>query len=432
MWELAEQDEARVLADRFARNWAREATKKSPSMLRALHRTFGRRFYIAGVPKLVHDWLQFAKPLLLHATITFVSSPTDSLLYGMGVLLGMLLSSTLATLLINYYFHQVLRTGAQLRQALRDRVFAKSLTLSNIERAGIEVGKVTNLVSNDVEKLVEETQWLHLVWSAPMQIVVVMFMLIRYIELIPALGGVIVLIITAPMNVKLSKEMGKYRKEYMKGADKRMKGLTEVVNGIRVVKFFAWENHYVDHLDGFRGEELSSLRTMVWWQQIMSIMFNLMPLLVTLVSFGLYTFLGHTLDAQTAFASYTLFNMLRFPLLLLPKLIADYTSVRVALVRIKDFLLTADSVDYVQHTSADSKVAVRAENASFNWGSASRNGGDSGHDSDGEGLLGHHDDEAEDRARGEATLKNISLEVQKGQLVMVVGAVGSGKQPVSA
>ncbi len=116
-----------------------------------------------------------------------------------------------------------------------------------------------------------------------------------------------------------------------------------------------------------------------------------------------------------------LFNTLRMPLGFLPMVIGGIVESKVALIRIQTFLLAEDidenAVENV--TSEDGKaisyarnhlflflsfsevkeVVIRAEDASFKWGGSSN-------------LF---------------SLQNLNFTVKRGELVAVVGTVGSGK-----
>lgn len=52
-------------------------------------------------------------------------------------------------------------------------------------------------------------------------------------------------------------------------------------------------------------------------------MLNSIPVVVTVVSFGVYTLLGGDLTPARAFTSLSLFAVLRFPLFMLPNLITQ-------------------------------------------------------------------------------------------------------------
>lgn len=107
---------------------------------------------------------------------------------------------------------------------------------------------------------------------------------------------------------------------------------------------------------------------------------------------------NHILDAQTAFVSLALFNIMRSPLLMLPIAIVSLIQGRVSVERISRYL-SEKELD-IQSICRDktSSYQVSLRRCSFSW-------------------------DQED----EPILKSISLDVAEGSLVAVVGPVGSGK-----
>lgn len=62
------------------------------------------------------------------------------------------------------------------------------------------------------------------------------------------------------------------------------------------------------------------------------------PVLVALASFSSFTLLGGQLTASVAFPALTLFNILRFPVMMFPNQIMNLVNARVALKRVQSFM----------------------------------------------------------------------------------------------
>lgn len=67
----------------------------------------------------------------------------------------------------------------------------------------------------------------------------------------------------------------------------------------------------------------SNWLTSCFWLQFNSFILNSIPVVVTLVSFGTFTLLGGDLTPARAFTSLSLFQVLRFPLNMLPNLLSQ-------------------------------------------------------------------------------------------------------------
>ena len=53
---------------------------------------------------------------------------------------------------------------------LIDMLYCKSLRVSSSAKAGLGVGSIVNLQSNDASKLWNLPQYLHMLWSGPFQV----------------------------------------------------------------------------------------------------------------------------------------------------------------------------------------------------------------------------------------------------------------------
>lgn len=88
-----------------------------------------------------------------------------------------------------------------------------------------------------------------------------------------------------------------------------------------------------------RKEELNIIRKVAYFNACTFIIWNITPFMVTLLSYATYVLMeGNVLDANVAFVSLTLFNILRMPLILIPMSIAIATQCWVAITRINNFL----------------------------------------------------------------------------------------------
>uniref|UniRef100_A0A8D1I175 Multidrug resistance-associated protein 1 n=1 Tax=Sus scrofa TaxID=9823 RepID=A0A8D1I175_PIG len=125
---------------------------------------------------------------------------------------------------------------------------------------------------------------------------------------------------------------------------------------------------------------------------------------VALCTFAVYVTIdkNNILDAQKAFVSLALFNILRFPLNILPMVISSIVQASVSLKRLRIFLsheeLEPDSIQRLPIKDVGTTNSITVKNATFSW------------------------------ARSDPpTLHGITFSIPEGSLVAVVGQVGCGK-----
>lgn len=103
----------------------------------------------------------------------------------------------------------------------------------------------------------EDTNKLDKVWSGPFQIVIALVLLYRTMG--PSIGaGVAVLVLAVPLNTFLARKMRTLQKVQMGNKDARVKLMNEVLNGIRVIKLYAWESPFLEKVT-LKGRGLFSL-----------------------------------------------------------------------------------------------------------------------------------------------------------------------------
>jgi len=260
----------------------------------------------------------------------------------------------------------------------------------------------------DVEKVQFLLYYSHLPWSAPLQIALALYFL--FAQLGPAVFvGLGIMILLIPINWIIQHHLFKFQAIQMKTKDERVKLMNEILSGMKILKLYAWERLFESRVQEVREREIHNLRLQSYLNSGMELAFQSSPFLVSLATFGAYTLLepNETLDAQKVFVSMALFNILKVPVIDLPRFISQIATSRISLKRINKFLNAEEkdphAVNWIQSTvpSEISKypaAAVTITNGKFTW--------------------------AEDDC---STLENINVSILKGQLVAVVGTVGSGK-----
>ncbi|KAJ7619563.1 hypothetical protein FB45DRAFT_931097, partial [Roridomyces roridus] len=117
-----------------------------------------------------------------------------------------------------------------------------------------------------------------------------------------------------PINSYLTSRDFKIKKEKAKVKDTRMAVLDELISSIKFIKFFAWEDRWVDRAMAARKAELGWMVKEYINNIIFSGLWSFAPISLSVVSFFIYIWLGNELTAGTAFTAIALFSMIRFAL----------------------------------------------------------------------------------------------------------------------
>ncbi|CAM0902867.1 unnamed protein product [Alopecurus aequalis] len=365
IWKLDNWDETETLYNRFQKCWNNELQKPKPWLLRALHSSLGGRFWLGGFFKIGNDASQFVGPTVLSLLLESMQKGDPSwngYIYAFAIFAGV----SLGVLAEAQYFQNVMRTGFRLRSTLIAAVFRKSLRLTNDSRKQFASGRITNLISTDAESLQQVCQQLHSLWSAPFRIVIAMVLL--YAQLGPAaLVGALMLALLFPIQTVIISKMQKLTKEGLQRTDKRISLMNEVLAAMDTVKCYAWEQSFQSKVQDIRDDELSWFRSAQLLAALNSFILNSIPVVVTVVSFGVYSLMGGDLTAAKAFTSLSLFAVLRFPLFMLPNLITQVVNCKVSLKRLEDLLL-ADERLLLPNPPIDPELpAISIKNGNFSW-----------------------------------------------------------------
>ncbi|XP_035783639.1 multidrug resistance-associated protein 1-like [Anopheles albimanus] len=372
-------------------------SKSIASILPALVKTFGGTFLFGSFLKLGQDLLTFASPQILKLLINFVSGD-DPMWKGLLYAITMFIVAGTQTLLLGQYFNRMFFVGLRIRTALISAIYRKALIISNSARKTSTVGEIVNLMAVDAQRFMDLTTYINMIWSAPLQIALALFFLWQILG--PSvLAGLAVMIILIPVNGVIANMIKTLQIKQMKNKDERVKLMNEVLSGIKVLKLYAWEPSFEQQVLKIRDKEVKVLKSAAYLNAGTSFIWSCAPFLVSLVTFATYVLVdeNNVLDASTAFVSLSLFNILRFPLSMLPMLISNMVQTSVSVKRINTFLNQEElDPDNVQHDEKES-APLLIENGVFSWGEE------------------------------ETTLKNINVRVERNQIVAVVGTVGSGK-----
>ncbi len=108
--------------------------------------------------------------------------------------------------------------------------------------------------------------------------------------------------------------------------------------GIKAIKLYAWEQSFKERILSLRHLELNQIRHVAYLEVIQSLVFGSTPILIALSAFAVYTAQGYPLTPAVAFPALALFNLLRFPITMLPWYLMEFINGWVALGRMQRFM----------------------------------------------------------------------------------------------
>ncbi|KAF5109565.1 hypothetical protein DV453_001484 [Geotrichum candidum] len=191
--------------------------------------------------------------------------------------------------------------------------------------------------------------------------------------------------------------------------DERVNKLNELLQSIRIVKFFAWESQFAKEVKDVREKELKVLKQRYLMWSLLDGFWIISPMLITLISFATYTLVqGKSLTSPVAFTSLALFNIMKLPMDQLSGMLSNILQGQVSVERIEQFLKEPETSKYKQlentPRTADSPH-IGFQKASYSWISSDAN-------------TDHKND---------FKLRDLDIDFKVGKLNVVVGPTGAGK-----
>lgn len=85
---------------------------------------------------------------------------------------------------------------------------------------------------------------------------------------------------------------------------------------MKAIKLYAWEEPYLERIEQLRNAELQDIQAAAMWGIVNTAIFFGGPVIISLASFTVYSLMGYPLTADVAFVALSLFNLLRFPVMM--------------------------------------------------------------------------------------------------------------------
>ncbi|KAI3455227.1 hypothetical protein Pfo_011890 [Paulownia fortunei] len=380
----------------------------SPSLFKTICSAYGWPYFCIGLLKVINDCLGFAGPLLLNKLIRFLQQGARNVDgYVLAISLGLV--SVLKSFLDTQYSFRLSQLRLKLRSSIMTIIYRKCLCVSLAERSKFSEGEIQTFMSVDADRIVNLCNSVHDMWSLPLQIGVSLYLLYKQVKF-AFVSGAAITILLIPVNKWIANLIANATKSMMEQKDERIRKTAELLTYIRTLKMYGWELLFASWLMKTRSSEVQHLSTRKYLDAWCVFFWATTPTLFSLFTFGLYSLMGHQLDAATVFTCLALFNNLISPLNSFPWVINGLIDAAISTRRLSKYLSCYESDIGPNNSSPifyDEKCdfkdpAVAVHDASCTWSSY-------------------------DEKEYDLVLEDVNLYVPKGFMVAIIGEVGSGK-----
>ena len=443
----------------FFRNWTQQVNgKKKPSLIKAIAKTFWREYAVLGFIQFFNDIVvRLSQPMFLGWLLDYFS-PTSVTTRETAFLHagGLVTLSAISAITINQYILGSFANGMKVRVATCSLIYRKSLKLSSTALGNTSVGKVVNLLSNDVSRFDIVSVFIHSMWLAPLLTIIVGILLYNEVG-VPGVIGMVVIAIVTPIQSYTGKLSSVFRLQTALRTDERVRLMDEIINGIQVIKLYAWEKSFKKLIYFARDKELKVIKKSSYVRALyMTFMLftTRSALFCTMMSIVV---LGDELTASKVFVISSYFAIMSTVMSqMFVRGIAEIAEALVAMKRLQNFLELEEKESFdmpkskeklmndfarngekiekenliTSETTLPINVALSLKNVSCRWKTVeeslkapakrkNKKTKEIPKVSENENRFDENDEKF--------TLSNVSLEVKSGILVGVFGHVGAGK-----
>ena len=362
-------------------------------------KTFRRQVGMMALALVATAACSLTSPMLIHALIEHVERGAEAPLgWGVAFTVGLCVVTVLEAVIFQNFIYLAVTSNQMVVNVLNHRIFRHALTLTRKARLETPVGDVVNHMGTDTDA-VAEINWVTVEASYSLVMIVGVIALLFHYLGIAALSGVAILALMSPITKRVASRFTRLDDEIMTHRDERVSQISQILSGIRIVKFFAWEPRVLDEVRAIRGKEVKSRQRLARTHAASVVIYVGANALVSLAAFGTWIALGRELDAPRVFACLALFGMLEHPFGNSTRYISDVIGARVSAGRVLNFLkLPSLAVDDRPVSQPGKPIGLSIESATIKYDDAV-----------------------------EPILSGVTFAAEAGESVAVVGPVGSGK-----
>lgn len=443
----------------------------------ALAKTFKWQYTWACICLALSNVGQTTLPLLSKKLIAYVEIKAmghePGIGRGIGYSFGAAILVFVIGVLINHFFYRSMLTGAQAKAVLTKALLDKSFKLDAKAKHKFPSGKVTSMLGTDLARIDFALGFQPFLIVFPIPIGIAIGILCDNIGAVSLIGVAILMVFMIGIAFSTGKLFA-YRKKANFFTDSRVNYIKEVLNNLKVIKFYSWEPPYHENISEVRRKEMKIIYRMQVLRNIVTSFAMSLTLFASMTTFlVLYAITSHSRDPASIFSSLSLYGTLTQQVFLLPMALASGADAFMGISRVGEFMAQGEinESENAIEASPEKKeimekegVAVEVDHADFEWEifapdeeeeeNEKKYNGKKDDDKEDDGNThnheekdqivtssahAYHSDKSSSKEHDSSTtttaedevvfngLRNIDFKINKGEFVVITGLIGSGK-----
>ncbi|XP_050309947.1 probable multidrug resistance-associated protein lethal(2)03659 isoform X2 [Anthonomus grandis grandis] len=373
--EPLDEHKSSLLGQKLAKNWSLELInaakkKREPSLTKAIIKTFKRDIIFYGIVLFIMEFfIRLPQPIFIGLFIRYFNAnnikSTEEQhppIYIMRVFYYfkkdqsriskeeafffatcIMICSIIVIGTVHPYIMAAMHVGMRVRVACCSLIYRKALRIQITALGDETVGNTVNLMSNDVNRFDLAPVFLHYLWVAPLQGVLITIFL--YFEVgYASFFGMLSVLVIMPVQMVLAYATARFRVVVAARTDARVRCMNEIIQAIQVIKIYAWEHAFADMIRKLRKHELKILLLTSYIRgfTMSFLMFTArLGIFLTVLS---YVLLGNDINAEKVFLIGGYYIIVRQTLsVFFPHGLNAVAETKVSIARIQKFLMTEEA-----------------------------------------------------------------------------------------
>ncbi|EEA07368.1 ABC transporter family protein [Cryptosporidium muris RN66] len=393
----------------FLYNWKNEFSNQVRSEListiKVIYRTFGIRILYILLLKFFYDITSSSEPWQVYKILSWLNNPNSTTFEGIWRFGLLVLSEISRGFILQQYLRRSFSLATMLRGVVGYTVSGKVINISKT-LASENISKCLNLISSESMSILISGNTLLVAPSMIFQNILLLILLYKFVG-ISSLIGYSIIIFSLYLNTLLIKRNQAVRLKYIDVLDKRISLSTEFISFFRQIKCYAWENYYLTNISKIRDKEIKHLSRWRLISQLGNVLATACVSISPVLTFGTYLSLKGDFEIDILFSSLMIFELLQQSLIMLPLGINTLQKTINCYNRLTEILLLEEVIkpnkildldlDLDLDPDVNTETSIIIKNLVFGW------------------------------SRDEITLHSINANVNRGELVGIIGPVGCGK-----
>ena len=228
-------------------------------------------------------------------------------------------------------------------------------------------GEIVNLVQVDSKKISDLMQFGQNLFIVPIQLATY----VSYLFILLGMSfiyGFAFMLLGVLINYFIFRKYRLYNKNLLIAKDTRLSLLAEVFNSLKIIKLYGWDSEFMKRLFSIRESEMKIQRK-IFNVSIISITYNnLMPIAGTVCSIGAYLYFNDNISIEDAFTVTLAFSLLKPPIRMINFVLNLLIDTFASSKRIEDYIGQEDLEEYsIANEEEYPNTSIIMNNCSFKW-----------------------------------------------------------------